>query len=1217
MHSHYKFDFDRTNMRRQGQGELWFAFDESGLPELRLRGAAHSPRFGDGEITVVANSRRKTMYALFKLDELHEAQCVSYEYPQLSEFKGRLERLRARRDQVMKWQESEHRDRDKLSVQWTRSYSLEFIFGAQGREVRGIDMKRGDRVVKTVRLVGATKAKGWRMSNEHRVCSDVEGKRHFHGTHVSLRECQHLCLANPNCGAVYGSMLNKTGKCWTFGGTCEEAFSPTAYRVWHREAPDEGVAAAAADKQDDFKPFEPPDAKCRKASMVKDPLAKVELRPPHQKSSALNDMLLLMAAYSEESGGVWPKLFLLLMACTVPGDVAVLIEDPVPPHPENLKGVSFDYKVQMMRLGGDVSFNDPAPDISGHVDHSSDGSIWLSLDKRAFRLRDYQRETKVGPVVVDLWARGSPDAGGKPVLHAHVNLTVQDEQQCITYGYPTKQGTDQHSLESAAKQGLTFFSVSEIDGEDCGIFVAPLARERWIHIWVDMESDNPDQILRTEVRRGGQILRRADILHWHPAKDADQESLAPPKGWACTRNPLEEQLAHFGLKDVEAWNVELLDALHALHELERSFAVLEVLALAGDVNLMVEEPGLPELWRRPAVAFGFSVYLWSTAEMPDGKPSFARDGGDRPLPRPGHSVVDGSFIADQRLGWLALKATVMEDRATNVSLKMGPRSISVRVEEAGREARCLSVGTGNEVKHPIRNSDDDSGSRVSDGNFDGVENIGDMRCNRFTFPGSGAHNESVKFWYSEQEDAMCQLEMMPPIAKDGKDGTGTGALIYTPVWQHIFNKDNYKYVMAEANFPDARLHEPGPDDGLKHAAPEDWHCETAASQEHPWLEISEEGAKPYALSVHDKVCAKSQELMRWSGPTAQSLHGCYEACTTRPHCEYFAFRKDHHCRIYSSPCSTEDAPGTDVYVRHNAGSLLAAHALSKLAEACGAVGMLPSGAASVLTRMVVVPPSSRESGAAVPAPPPTTQSPPRPSVSILSPHLRHFSFSFTSRLQWSELGSSVSPSVSDNSKSSRAPGSLQPHGSGELRVDLDGRRLYLRSEVRDLSLGIPYAVSEVVYRGDRNRIWVRTRTDNDGYRKCFSLKASRSSAGRPRNPFATGQQASSQSMWFEIAVPGISMQRVAFYVDAATDGLEALRIDDLDRRASTTVQVSKWSTDAPDDDWFKRPSSSWGCQDMQFIEESHQLAHWHLINVFFPPDVPRLESTEDRRLFEV
>ena len=32
--------------------------------------------------------------------------------------------------------------------------------------------------------------------------------------------------------------------------------------------------------------------------------------------------------------------------------------------------------------------------------------------------------------------------------------------------------------------------------EDCGIFIAPLARGRWLHLWVDMESDNPDAFLR-------------------------------------------------------------------------------------------------------------------------------------------------------------------------------------------------------------------------------------------------------------------------------------------------------------------------------------------------------------------------------------------------------------------------------------------------------------------------------------------------------------------------------------------------------------------------------------------------------------------------------------------------------------------------------------------------------------------------------------------------
>ena len=37
---------------------------------------------------------------------------------------------------------------------------------------------------------------------------------------------------------------------------------------------------------------------------------------------------------------------------------------------------------------------------------------------------------------------------------------------------------------------------TDCDCQDCGIFTAPLARGRWLHLWVDMESDNPDAFLR-------------------------------------------------------------------------------------------------------------------------------------------------------------------------------------------------------------------------------------------------------------------------------------------------------------------------------------------------------------------------------------------------------------------------------------------------------------------------------------------------------------------------------------------------------------------------------------------------------------------------------------------------------------------------------------------------------------------------------------------------
>merc|ERR1740121_1455570 len=54
LHAQYHFRLARQNMRREGQGELWLSFADQN-PQVRIKGSAHSPRFGEGEITIVAD----------------------------------------------------------------------------------------------------------------------------------------------------------------------------------------------------------------------------------------------------------------------------------------------------------------------------------------------------------------------------------------------------------------------------------------------------------------------------------------------------------------------------------------------------------------------------------------------------------------------------------------------------------------------------------------------------------------------------------------------------------------------------------------------------------------------------------------------------------------------------------------------------------------------------------------------------------------------------------------------------------------------------------------------------------------------------------------------------------------------------------------------------------------------------------------------------------
>jgi hypothetical protein len=469
----------------------------------------------------------------------------------------------------------------------------------------------------------------------------------------------------------------------------------------------------------------------------------------------------------------------MLSALTVPGDVSVMIEDPEPPHPELLGGVSFDYTATVYNRG---------------ARHTSDGSIWLNLEERAFRLRGEAKKTKVGPLMMDVIARTDDEK-----VYANVNLTVQEEHECVAYQYPTLNKMNIQALMDVEGQGLSFFTIAELADEDCGIFVAPLARDRWIHLWVDMESDNPDIILRSEIHKGGQVLRSTDVLRWHSGEDVSV-SVWPEKGWHCEEHPGQRQLAHLGLREIHQHSVQLQDALYSLHNMRSGFALLEVLGLTGDVAIMVQEPELPELWRLPAVSFSYTLYLGTSKAL--------------------HTYM-GSFAADLQHGRIRLTAGATAAGTANVSVALEPGEVAVRVQGSPEEAhgpsllgvsQCLNLsfdGAQPATEQPIS----------AGGIFDGVEAIGKRECNRFTFLGTGAHAESVQFWFSQEDDAVCQLEVLPP--ENNRDNL-VGALIHIPAYEVSYSP--MPPSLAEA--------------------PKGWHCVDAGGHaegvDTNWLKLAAE-----------------------------------------------------------------------------------------------------------------------------------------------------------------------------------------------------------------------------------------------------------------------------------------------------------------------------------------------------------------------------------------
>lgn len=995
VHTHYTFNLERANMKRQGTGEFWLRFDPAndGLPHLRLRGAAHSPRFGEGDITIVVDPKKKVLHALFALGELHEAQCVTYPFPSPSDpgNSKRIELMSWRKEQIIEWMTKDAakvgKTDDLLAVKWTAESKMEFSLTNGGKTVEGLRFSKGGKTTKYVQL---------------------------------------------------------------------------------QDLPDTSVGGL----------FDPPAQNCQHVGDVTQSLAHLELKPPHRQSSALNDFLLVLSGHPA-TGGKWPRLFLVLCALAVPGDVAVMIEDPVPPNPGKVGAIAFDYTAAVFsNIGGEAH------------QAKSEGSIWVDPAQRAFRLRGEAKKTKVGPLYMDLIARGGDD----PQVYANVNLTVQEEQQCVVYPYPHKTDKSSRELTAIASQGLSFYAIDELHGEDCGVFVAPLARGHWVHIWVDMESVNPDAILRSEMHVGGKVIRSTDIRNWRTNQEVIRY-LNPAPEWKCTSNPAAGQLAHLGLSEVHKRSLELRDALYAVHALDGNFAVLEVLGLTGDVAIMVQEPELPKLFEQKTMSFGFTM-----TSTEDG---VARD------------ELKGNFSVNG--GRTTITATDARPSSPIVSVRFEPGFLAVLLEELGQEPQCFwTMGVEDTQNKPVPVA----------AIFDGVEAVGDTVCNRFTFLGAGAQAESVDFWYSQEEEAICKVSVHqqpptrgPTVTFTASVGSDAGSTSSSSFRQQFLTSDDF----------------PTP------------------------------GCKPYTMG---------------SGPSKEWLH--FDSA-------------DQPAK------ASEKSP--------------AVRAIAKLSQAASTVGLLNRACAEILSRLSITSPSQAASQ------PQGMAHPSSATVSIFDPDLKSFAFTYTSHFPLQAVGA-AHPGVGQEPDT--PPSAERKSGSGELRVDLHNRRMYYRGTAVNVSAGLPDVESRVIFRGDRDRMYVYTKVGD--FEQCWALNSAvavpRPVGGQQSNPFRQGKKAD-ERVWvpgekgalsdkYAFTLEGLQ-KRVQLLV-SGDSALTAVNVDDLENGVSVGVLVHDWNT-APIQESVFEPNSDFHCDEPVFDEEAERLAEWDLIRIFFPGAVSVEE--QQRRLVSV
>eukprot|EP00929_Paragymnodinium_shiwhaense_P021511 TRINITY_DN14013_c0_g1_i5.p1 TRINITY_DN14013_c0_g1~~TRINITY_DN14013_c0_g1_i5.p1 ORF type:complete len:693 (+),score=124.80 TRINITY_DN14013_c0_g1_i5:300-2081(+) len=474
---------------------------------MRLRGQGKSPRYGQGGVTVLADTQAQAMYVTFDFEALRETQCLKYPFPKVSDFQAKAKKLDRREERVrrglkdagLERRREQHRKvPDAVTLQWTRHTDLKLVFGPKrggGEALTSLEMKRGEHVLKLVRIFNE-------MTVSERVPEDAEFL------------------------------------------------------------------------------FRPP-RHCKEVTDVQDPIAEVQLKPPHSASSALSDLLLAMATRKLSEH----KLFLLLSAFAVPGDISVMIEDPQPPNLALRKFVGFDYRTT---------------NFEGNV-HKSYGSVWLDVQRRAFHLRGEAVGSKVGHVDLDLLAVTKP----LDVIYSNVALKEEEERQCVMYDFPQLPESVLADQETVAYEGLHFAGLGEYEDEDCAIFKAPLPRGRWIRLWVDLDTKHADAILRTEVHSHTAVLRQTDILTWHAVENILPE-LKPDMDWHCSRSiSSESKIGHLGLDRAHLRSFELQDALEAVRQMPTNFMVLEVLALTGDVNLLVQEPDLPDFRRVGTYSFRY------------------------------------------------------------------------------------------------------------------------------------------------------------------------------------------------------------------------------------------------------------------------------------------------------------------------------------------------------------------------------------------------------------------------------------------------------------------------------------------------------------------------------------------------------------------------------------------------------------------------------------
>eukprot|EP00927_Polykrikos_kofoidii_P066853 TRINITY_DN62416_c0_g1_i1.p1 TRINITY_DN62416_c0_g1~~TRINITY_DN62416_c0_g1_i1.p1 ORF type:complete len:1421 (+),score=207.37 TRINITY_DN62416_c0_g1_i1:65-4264(+) len=475
--------------------------------------------------------------------------------------------------------------------------------------------------------------------------------------------------------------------------------------------------------------FEPPAKACKaftQSNGVGD-ISDLHVHIP-DSYSPLQEMVMTVAPHDR----IESRALVVLSSLNLPGNIAASIDRPTFPDMSAAKYIGFDYISEVFH-----------PQTT-----QSEGSIWIDMDGyEKFRLTGKNEHTVLGPLVLDLICDGTPTP---TKLYTHIDLAAEEKQQCVEYEFPGLSVEDTFDVEQLGLDGFTFRQVMTVNssvsgnGEDSAIFTMALTRGRTLWVYVDLEAEAHESILRTEVYASSQLLRRTSVSKWLTQTEPyPGDMLTPRPEWHCGPATSDALVADLGLDSMDQRSTNVREAIYALEHpsnKEKDSLLALFLALTGNVAMKVQMPEVPKL-----VDLDFSLDFVIKFMPDDVHPNVVGAFTD---------IVRGHIERTQ--GVVNLVAT--KQGAAVVKIEINDASLFVDISgdtASSKQHKCSSL--------PAR-VDDQTAFPAAVGKFLKESPIGKDSCNVFSYSSVSAVSgliSRVDLWYSISSKQVRRLHVFP------------------------------------------------------------------------------------------------------------------------------------------------------------------------------------------------------------------------------------------------------------------------------------------------------------------------------------------------------------------------------------------------------------------------------------------------------------------------